>query len=191
MGIEAWSFSKAVVNEISISFRSQYLLLEKGEYSALYVHAAGAMFPDLFCRWWELPQTSYLSRQTRVCRHKHVFVPTKHLTKVYLSRQNFLQSFVARNICRHNTCLSRQKYACRDKIMFVAANMCHDKSCHDKHILTQQSILLSRQKTCFVATNTIFCRDNIYACGSFRQLYCSTVGLCFNIRFMESAKTKS
>ena len=40
MGIEAWSFSKAVVNEISISFRSQYLLLEKGECSALYVHAA-------------------------------------------------------------------------------------------------------------------------------------------------------
>ena len=56
MGIEAWSFSKAVVKEISISFRCQCLLLEKGEYSALYVHAAGAILPALCYHWQELPQ---------------------------------------------------------------------------------------------------------------------------------------
>ena len=27
-----------------------------------------------------------------------------------------------------NTCLLQQKFACHDKIMFVATNICHDKT---------------------------------------------------------------
>ena len=50
--------------------------------------------------WRELPQVSFLSRQTRICRAK------------YLSRQKFCRekhTFVA-----INTCLSRQTRVCRD-----------------------------------------------------------------------------
>ena len=60
---------------------------------------------------------------------------------------------------------SCQKYNfCHEKIMFVATNICCDKSfvmtkifCHDKQFCRNKSfvatsILLSQQKTCFVAT---------------------------------------
>ena len=52
--------------------------------------------------------------------------------------------------------LSRQKF-CRDKIMFVATNICRDKNifCHNKHDFVATSVLLSRQAY-FVATNTCF-----------------------------------
>ena len=52
--------------------------------------------------------------------------------------------------------LSRQKYACRDKIMFVAINICREKTFvatniyRNKHNFVATSILLSRQKLCFV-----------------------------------------
>ena len=88
---------------------------------------------------------------TNICRHKHVFVAT--------------------------TVLSGHAYFCRDKrrilsrqILFVATNVSHDKVLVRKNILSRQtcfrvktlvmtSILLSREKTSFVATKDIFCRD--------------------------------
>ena len=69
--------------------------------------------------WRELPQVSCLSRQTRVCRDKHVFVATK-------------------------VCLSRQTF-CRDKHIFVAASLLLSRQtcvCRDK------TRLLTRQKFC-------------------------------------------
>ena len=135
-----------------------------------------------FCHWRQLPQVSFLSRQntsfvaTKVClprqnfcRHKIIFVATKYFchdktfvatsTCIRLSRQQ--TCFVATN-----TCLSRQKNAriCRDKIMFVAANICHKKTrvcrdmhtfvatkdviCCDEHVFVATKIILSRQKFC-------------------------------------------
>ena len=79
--------------------------------------------------WQELPQVSFLSRQTRVsrvttrlvatvvcfCRDKIMFVATKYFCRnTILSRQ----MFVATNII-----LSRQAYFCRDKHVFVATKM--------------------------------------------------------------------
>ena len=104
IGIEAWSFSKAVVNEISISFRSQYLLLEKGEYSALYVHAAGTT---------DLPRLvlSLVGAAPSI-----IFVATK----LCLSRQISVVTKV----------VSRQTYSDATKHTFVATK---DVFCRDKH----------------------------------------------------------
>ena len=66
-------------------------------------------------QWRELPQVSFLSRQTCVCRSK---------TRL----------------------LSRQKYVCRKNIIFFSPQK-----------FFAPSILLSRQKMCFV-----FCRDKIF-----------------------------
>ena len=89
------------------------------------------------------------------------------------------------NFCRNKTCLlSRQKYACRDKpllrqkylsqqayefcrdkIMFVATNICRGKSfvvtntCRDEHNFVMTGIFLSLQKTHFVMTKTSVCCD--------------------------------
>ena len=43
--------------------------------------------------------------------------------------------------CSNFECKEKQTRVCRDEIMFVTTNVCRDK------------IFLSRQKTCFVATN--------------------------------------
>ena len=103
-------------------------------------------------------------------------------TKVCLQRQN---------VCRDNnkkvainTCLSRQMF-CRDKHTFVPIKVSLSRqtlfyffSC-DKYLSRQKyfvaaSILLSRQKPCFVETNTClsrqnFCCDKNNTCGSSRQ----------------------
>ena len=74
-----------------------------------------------------------------------------------LSRQN--RSFVCRDKYRcfvaTKVCLSRHKH------VFIATNICRDKSfvatktfCRDKRFVAA-STLLSRQKTCFVATKII------------------------------------
>ena len=102
-----------------------------------------------FYHWRELPQVSFVSRQTRVCRKKtrlllrqkfcgdkHIFLPTKLL---------LLQ-----------TILSRQNLCC-DKLTFVATNMC-----------------LSRQNTSFVSTKVCLsrqknCLDKKDTYGSSRQ----------------------
>ena len=95
----------------------------------------------------------YLSPQTQFCRDKT------------LSRQVYF--------CRDNTCLSQQNTSfCRDKSMLFATNtwlsrqifiatelFCRDK--HNfvetklgKHTFVVASILFSRQRTCFVTSNT-------------------------------------
>ena len=88
--------------------------------------------------WRELPQVSF-------------FVATN-----VLSRQT-------RVCCDKTRLLSSQKYACRDKIVFVAPNICHNK-----HNFVAASIILSRQtqNKSFVATKVYLslqnsCRDKI------------------------------
>ena len=84
--------------------------------------------------------TQLLSQQTHVCHDK---------------------SFVSTSIWTH---------VCHNKIMFVTTNICCDKFCRDKNILSRQTIvfttkLLSQQayfycdKRCFVATNTCLLRQ--------------------------------
>ena len=90
-----------------------------------------------FYRWRELPQVSFFSR---VCRGK---------TRL----------------------LSRQKYACRDKVLpnILSLQFCCDKSsvATKSFVATNillTSILLSRQKTCFVVTNRCLSRQKLYLC---------------------------
>ena len=83
-------------------------------------------------------------------------------------------------LSRQNTCLSQQKYACSDKIMFVAtkvlsrqAYVCHDKRlvlsretrvCCDKRMLVATKLLLSQNYVFgdkYFSLQT-FCRDRIY-----------------------------
>ena len=53
--------------------------------------------------------------------------------------------------------LSRQKYACRDKHIFVAINVCRDK-----YLLRQTSFCL-QDKLTFIATNTCLSRQTFVA----------------------------
>ena len=61
--------------------------------------------------WLELPQVSFLSRQ-KFCRHKHVFVTTKHI------------------FCRDKSRIVATKIFCRDKhnFVFVATKVLSDKN---------------------------------------------------------------
>ena len=95
--------------------------------------------------WRVLPQVSFLSRQTRVCRDKQVFVTTKHVfchnyffdaTKV-LSRQQMCYVVT-------NTCLLRQKYS-------VATNI----------ILLRQAYFC-RNKRRILSRKTRVCRNNFF-----------------------------
>ena len=79
----------------------------------------------------ELPQVSFLSRQNIFCHDKIMFVATN-----VLSQQT--SKLVATNV------LLQQNYVCRDTNMFVT---------------TKTSVLLSRQTTWFVATDTCVCSD--------------------------------
>ena len=94
------------------------------------------------------------------------------------------------HFCRDkNTCFVSTKVIetkdgfCRDKHVFVATNVSlfvatkllprQTYSCRDK-TFASSNILLSRQKTCYVATNPCLsrqniCRDKKYTCGSSRQ----------------------
>ena len=102
------------------------------------------------------------------CRDKHVFGTTVHIfcrdkSMLLMTKVLLRQIFVATN-----TILSRQNL-CRNKHVFVATKhiFCHDKNtivainvlsrqtrvCRDKSFVAT-IILLSRQKTCFVMTNT-------------------------------------
>ena len=93
-------------------------------------------FAFIFCvvvveyYWREVPQVSFLSRQTCVCRDKKGFCRHK-------------------SICRDKS-IVRQNYVCRDKIFLSRQT----RVCHGKCFVATKSILLSRQTTCFVATNT-------------------------------------
>ena len=83
---------------------------------------------------------------------KHVFCRDKSMlvaTNIILSRQN--SYFVATKVC-----LSRQIRVCRDKY-WSRQNFCHLPNprnvCRDKHnfVVVAASILLPREKACFVA----------------------------------------
>ena len=88
--------------------------------------------------WLELPQVSFLSRQTGVCRDKHVFVTTKLcLSPQYLSRQIFLGYF---------------SYFLAKKDVYA----CQEKYCHEKNILSRQKMIL----VAFLANGT--CVHSMY-----------------------------
>ena len=96
--------------------------------SNLFVSLAGAAASIIF-----VTTKVCLSRQNFCCCcAKHIFVVTK-----VLSRQT-------RACCDKKRLLSQQKYALSRQNLFS----------RDKHNLVATSILLSRQKTCFVVTNT-------------------------------------
>ena len=127
----------------------------------------------------------FVATKNVFCRDKSMLAATK-----LLSRQN---TFVASNTCLSrsfvatsvlllqqkacfvatNTFLSRQKkkkkalsrqiFLATNLILFVARNICRNKS------FVSTSIHLSRQKTCFVATK--LCRDKNDTCGRSRQWY--------------------
>ena len=86
-----------------------------------------------------------LSRQT-FCREKHTFFATKRRvlsrqTRVYLSRQN--------HVCRFKTFVATNIH------VFVATK-----------VLSRETYLFRDLKTCFVATNTYFCRDRSFVATS-------------------------
>ena len=67
----------------------------------------------LLYHWRKLPQVSFLSRQTRVCRDK---------------------GRVLSKMCR-------DKHKCRDKIMQLFLS--RQKFCHDRHVFAATNIILS------------------------------------------------
>ena len=90
----------------------------------------------LLYHWRDLPQVSFLSRQNGLlCL---VAISVLVATKV-LSRQTRFLLFL------------RQKF-------YPNKNICSRQFCHDKSFVAA-SLLLSRQKTCFVATNTCLSRQ--------------------------------
>ena len=124
--------------------------------------------------------TSFVSTKVSLSRQmfysgKHTFVAKTRL----LSRRKYAcrdKTFVVTNISpdKHKL-LSRQAYLCRDKITFVAKSLLLSQqirvllrqthllfpqkyACRDKSFIAA-SILLSRQKTGFVATKDEFRRD--------------------------------
>ena len=102
-----------------------------------------------------------LSRQN-FCRNKQTFAATIDVfflaTSIFLSRQK--------------AGLPRQTRVCRDKSMLVATKPLWRQNyvCH----------CLSRQKTCFVATQKAHvCRDKNYTYGSSSQRYCTAVAYLY------------
>ena len=120
-----------------------------------------------------LSQQKYACRNktvvtTNVCHDKHHFVATK-----VLSRKTYFFRDQRSVLSRQNMCLSRQKYACRDK---KNNNKLHNKT----SVMT--STLLSRQKTCFVATKMILvaalANDSLAAAKLMLMLYRFTPAAC-------------
>ena len=104
-----------------------------------------------------LSRQSYVCPKDGFCLDKHVFVATK----VSLSRQNCCRD---KTVVMTKLCLSRQKYVCHDKT-FDAISM-----------------LLSLQKTCFVATKMILVaahtNDTLLLIFLFRYLFEVTCQRC-------------
>ena len=107
--------------------------------------------------------TNFLTRQ-KFCRDKHNFVAAKlAATNKLLSRQKTCffprdkHTFVATKIyfVAINTCLSRQKYACRDKT-FVATKLCMSLFVTSRK---KKRVLSRRKKHMFVATKIILVAD--------------------------------
>ena len=88
----------------------------------------GYVLPLLY-HWRELPQLSFLSRQTGVCLDKHVFVETKHVfcrDKIMFVETIFLRQIFCRN--KHvffatSILLSRQKTYFVPTKLFVSTKM--------------------------------------------------------------------
>ena len=96
--------------------------------------------------------TKVLSQQKDACQDKS-FV----MTNLILSWQTFCCDKLT--FVKTNSCLSRQNTS------FVVTKVClaRQNICHDKHVFVicfvALSILLSRQKMCFVTTKDVFCHD--------------------------------
>jgi len=77
----------------------------------------------VYYHWRELPQVSFLSRQTCVWREKQVFVATK----IWLSPPNKIE--YGPGVCRDKSFVAT-KYFCRDKIRVLTRQppVCRDKN---------------------------------------------------------------
>ena len=126
--------------------------------------------------------TKVLSRQTHVCHDKHIFCCDKSMlaaTKLLFVATKLL--FVASKLLRRqmfvatNTCLSRQAYFCRNqrRVLSWQTCACRNKSkpvvtklrcllSWQKYVLSWHAYLLSRQKLCFVMTNTCLLPQKLY-----------------------------
>ena len=106
--------------------------------------------------------------------HKCNFCRDKHATKVLPREREKLKRFVETKrlsqqiFVATNIILSRLAYFCHDKHGFVATKVCLSRQniCSDTHVFNvttfvATSILLSRQKTCFVVTNTCLSRQSV------------------------------
>ena len=110
-----------------------------------------------------------LSRQN-FCLNKIMFVTTKHLLgqTCVCHNKTFVMTTILllqQKMCfvMTYTCLLQQKYACCDKT-FVATKLCLS---WQKFFVTKYyvvtSILLLRQKTCFVSRQTYVCHNKTFA----------------------------
>ena len=79
------------------------------------VSLAGAATSTIFVT------TKVLSRQTRFCRDKYVFVASKHVTTKDLSRQKCV--CLEKLIFVATKCLSLQTCICRDKTRFLSGQI--------------------------------------------------------------------
>ena len=113
----------------------------------------------------ELPQVSFLSRQTCVCHHKTCPLSRQKfgVTLIYVATKHVLCHKYRKFCLDKHIFFTQRKYACRDKTTKI---FCRDKKkFRDKTFITI-SILLSRQKTCFIATRDkhVVCRDFLFVC---------------------------
>ena len=125
----------------------------------------GSREKPLPCHWQELPQGPFLSWQTCVCPHKHVFCSNKNMLAMtnLLSWQNYV--WQTKYFCTDKIFLSQQKTnICHDKrrVLSQRTCVCHNKSkiVATKLVATKLSLYLSQQNVChntnmFAATNVI------------------------------------
>ena len=108
----------------------------------------------------ELPQVSFLSRQTFCCDKQNKCLPRQN-TSFVTTKRLLRQIFVTTNII-----LSRRKF-CHDKLTFVATNTClfvvtkhvfwrkRRKICRNKHEVLSRQAYFCCDKHVFVATKMI------------------------------------
>ena len=102
-----------------------------------------------FCRDKTFVATNILSQQT-FCRDKSMLAATKLLSlQNYVSRDKIFLS--RQNLCRNKYFVATEDLFCREKHVFVA-----------KIKLITTTILLSQQKTCFVAKNNCLSRQKCH-----------------------------
>ena len=121
--------------------------------------------------WRELPQVSFLLRQTCVCHDRTIFccdksmlAATKLLTKLCLSCQKFCSD---KNMFVVSKVLSQQAYFCHNKrcvllrqkrcIVATKLSLSRQNFCHDKIIFAVTNIC--PDKHTFVMANDVFCHN--------------------------------